>query len=184
MTLYKAYKLMKNILIVIGHPSWEHSVANKGIVKALSGLDNKIVFSNIKTLYPDGNINIEAEQQKLLDADVVVFQFPIQWFGAPSIMHKYMEDVLTYGFAYGPSGSKLKEKHFIASFTTGAPEAAYSRTGIEGYTMDELIPPIVATPVYCGLKWNGYVCSYGMVNAANEACESHALRLIEKIKNL
>ena len=48
--------------------------------------------------------------------------------------------------------------------------------------MDELIPPIVATPVYCGLKWNGYVCSYGMVNAANEACESHALRLIEKNK--
>ena len=39
---------MKRVLIVIGHPYWSRSVANKGIVESLGGLDRNIVFSNIK----------------------------------------------------------------------------------------------------------------------------------------
>lgn len=175
---------MKIVLIVIGHPYWSRSVANKGIVESLGGLDLNIVFSNIKELYPEGDIDVDAEQKKLLDADVVVFQFPIMWFGAPSLMHKYMEEVFTYGFAYGKGGDNLKGKQFIVSFTAGAPEDAYCATGAEGYTMDEFMPPISALAHYCSMHWAGYVGSYGMMNPSPERCSAHASRLLDKIDSI
>ncbi len=175
---------MKNILIVTGHPQWERSVANKGITDALAALDGKIEFSNIRELYPDGNIDISTEQKKLAEADVVIFQFPIQWFGAPSLMHRYMEDVITYGFAYGPGGDKLKNKPFVVSCTAGAPESAYRETGAEGYTMDEFMYPFLALARYCGMKWVGYVCSYEMMNPSPALCSAHAKRLLDMIEAL
>ena len=175
---------MKNILVVIGHPYWEKSVANKQIVEALKATGQNITFSNITELYPDCKLTVDAEQRKLLDADVIVFQFPIMWYGAPSIMHKYFEEVLTYGFAYGPGGDKLKGKPLIASCTAGAPENAYSRTGIQGYTMDELMPPLTATIVYCNMKWDGYVCSYGMMHPTSTTIDNHVSRLLDKINSL
>ncbi len=175
---------MKNVLVIIGHPYWDRSVANKGILDALKKGFPNITISNLKELYPDCKLNVPEEQRKLLAADTIVLQFPIMWFGAPSIMHKYFEEVLTYGFAYGASGDKLKGKHLIASFTAGAPETAYSHTGIEGCTMEELMPPLSATAKYCDLVWDGYVCSYGMMRPSPEAISSHADRVINKINSI
>lgn len=176
---------MKNTLVVIGHPFWQDSTANKHIVENLALIDgSKILFSNIGILYPDGEIDIETEHKKLIEADVIVFQFPIQWYGAPSIMHKYMEQVLSYGFAYGEGGDKLKGKHFIASFTTGGPEYAY--TGKYGYTTDQLMIPLKAMVSYCGMTYDGYIVSYGMFNtpSPDSVCLDHARRLADRIAAL
>jgi NAD(P)H dehydrogenase (quinone) len=41
------------------------------------------------------------EQEKLLWADTVIFQFPLCWFSMPAIMKGWVERVFTYGFGYG-----------------------------------------------------------------------------------
>ncbi len=174
---------MKNTLVVIGHPFWQGSSANKRIIDCLAKIDGtNIQYSNIGVLYPDGNIDIDSEQNKLIEADVIVFQFPIQWYGAPSIMHKYMEGVLSYGFAYGDGGDRLKGKHFIASFTAGGPEEAY--TGKYGYTTDQLMIPLKAMASYCGMTYDSYVVSYGMFHAPDATCLDHARRLADRIAAL
>ena len=45
--------------------------------------------------------DVRAEQAKLLEADAVVFQFPLWWFGMPAIMKGWIERVFAYGLAYG-----------------------------------------------------------------------------------
>ncbi len=175
---------MKNVLVVIGHPFWEKSVANRGIVEALRSCGHNITFSNLKELYPNGRLNVAEEQAKLLAADIIVLQYPVMWFGAPSLMHRYFEEILTYGFAYGNGNYRLTGKPLIASFTTGAAETAYSGKGGEGYTMDEFIVPVAATATYCKMKWSGYVCSCGMMNPSSEAIENHVKRLSDKIAAL
>lgn len=184
---------MKNILIVIGHPYWKDSVANKAIVNEFSLLCPSLVSSNISVLYPDGKTDVAAEQKKLLNADIIILQYPFMWFGCPSTMHAYMEQVLTYGFAYGKGGESLKGKHIIASITTGAPESAYSKEGHEGVTIDELMTQVSATAVFCGMKYDGYVYSCGMATAGagTEQVEQvkikaadHAKRLAQKINSL
>jgi NAD(P)H dehydrogenase (quinone) len=50
----------------------------------------------IGTLAPD----IVAEQEKLRRADLVIFQFPIWWFGMPAILKGWADRVFARGFAY------------------------------------------------------------------------------------
>jgi len=45
--------------------------------------------------------DIAAEQEKLLWADAVVFQFPVWWFGFPAILKVWFDRVFAYKFAYG-----------------------------------------------------------------------------------
>lgn len=121
---------MKRTLMIVGHPHWRDSFANRHIVDEFARLNPEAVISNVTELYPDGNIDDEAEQKKLLEADIIVMQFPIQWYGCPSTMHKWQEDVLTYGFAYGFGGDKLEGKMLVASFTGATPAEGYSRWGL------------------------------------------------------
>uniref|UniRef100_A0A7J7V0R1 NAD(P)H dehydrogenase [quinone] 1 n=1 Tax=Pipistrellus kuhlii TaxID=59472 RepID=A0A7J7V0R1_PIPKU len=52
--------------------------------------------------YKEGRLSpdIVAEQKKLEAADLVIFQFPLQWFGVPAILKGWFERVLIGEFAY------------------------------------------------------------------------------------
>jgi len=45
--------------------------------------------------------DILAEQQKMLDANGVIFQFPFWWFGMPAILKAGSTRVYSYRFGYG-----------------------------------------------------------------------------------
>ncbi len=63
---------MKNVLVVFGHPRLDDdSVANKAIVEELSKLEGYTI-DRLGALYPDFTFDVEAEQAKLVAADVVV----------------------------------------------------------------------------------------------------------------
>ncbi|KKI21573.1 MULTISPECIES: NAD(P)H-dependent oxidoreductase [unclassified Leucobacter] len=44
--------------------------------------------------------DIRVEQQKLLDADLVVLQFPLWWYSMPAILKGWFDRVLTAGFGF------------------------------------------------------------------------------------
>lgn len=46
--------------------------------------------------------DIDAEQAKLTAADLVVWQFPVWWFGMPAMLKGWADRVLARGFAYLP----------------------------------------------------------------------------------
>lgn len=95
---------------------------------------------------------IEAEQQKLLWADVVIFQFPLWWYSVPAIMKGWVERVFAYKFAYGVgehSGEKwgnrfgegaLAGRKAMVVATMGGREAHYRPRGVNGYIEDILWP--------------------------------------------
>jgi len=112
---------MKNVLIVSGHTDLKNdSVANKTIINELKRLLPEAEYDILSDLYPDYRFNVKAEQEKLVKADIIVWQFPVFWYSMPSLLRKWIEDVVVHGFAYGSTGTALKGKRLIASFTTGA----------------------------------------------------------------
>jgi NAD(P)H dehydrogenase (quinone) len=96
---------------------------------------------------------IEAEQQKLLWADVVIFQFPMWWFAMPAILKGWVDRVFAYKFAYGigeHSGERwgdrygegtLKGRKGMIVTTAGGREPHYRPRGVNGY-MEDLLWPI------------------------------------------
>ena len=121
---------MKNILIVSGHTNTtSDSVANRTILVTLESAIPACRTVYLDRLYPDFNIDVEAEQENLKWADVIVLQFPVFWFSFPSIMHRWMEQTFLHGFSHGSTGDKLRGKKLIISYTTGAPAEMMSFDG-------------------------------------------------------
>lgn len=103
--------------------------------------------------------DISQEQEKLLWADVIIFQFPFWWFGMPAILKGWIERVYAFGFAYGTGryGGKywgnrygdgtLKGKKAMLSITIGGRKPQYEENGINGDINDLLFP------IHHGMLW-------------------------------
>ncbi len=48
--------------------------------------------------------DIVGEQEKIVWADALVFQFPLWWFGPPAILKGWFDRVLVQGFGFGLAG--------------------------------------------------------------------------------
>jgi len=179
---------MKNILIVSGHTDLRHSFSNRIILEKLETFLPGAVFDYLDREYPHFSINVGKEQEKLMAADVIVLQFPVFWYSFPSLMHRWMEDVFVHGFAHGSRGKALHGKKLLASFTTGAPEAMYTKGGPQLFSIDELIiPALKSTANLCGMEFAGYVYTGGVntagdpgdetLDAVRRKAEAHADRL-------
>uniref|UniRef100_A0A3Q1EG10 Flavodoxin-like fold domain-containing protein n=1 Tax=Acanthochromis polyacanthus TaxID=80966 RepID=A0A3Q1EG10_9TELE len=44
--------------------------------------------------------DITAEQQKVTEAELIIFQFPLYWFSVPAILKGWFDRVLAQGFAF------------------------------------------------------------------------------------
>ena len=97
--------------------------------------------------------DIQAEQDKLRRADVLILQFPLWWFTMPAILKGWVERVYAHGFAYGVGehsdrrwGDRygegvFKGKRAMLVVTAGGWEAHYGERGING-PIDDLLFPI------------------------------------------
>ncbi|MCA2018040.1 NAD(P)H-dependent oxidoreductase [Vibrio tritonius] len=148
---------MKNVLIVSGHTDLNNSFANKLILEMLKEKLPNAVQTLLDSEYPDYQFDVAAEQQKLIDADVIVLQFPFFWYGAPSLMRKWMEDVFVHGFSHGATGTKLHGKKLVLSFTSGAPEEMYQEGGLQTYPIEAFLPPFKQFANLCGMEWAGHI---------------------------
>ncbi|PSW07529.1 NAD(P)H-dependent oxidoreductase [Photobacterium lipolyticum] len=114
-----------NVLVIDGHPDLQKSTAN---AVTYSHYQQTTDWS-IQHLGAGYQGDIDQEQSALLNADIVVVQFPLYWSTFPAVLKKWIDDVFTYGFAFGPNGSKLKDKKLVFSITAGATAESYSETG-------------------------------------------------------
>ncbi|WP_165089793.1 NAD(P)H-dependent oxidoreductase [Neisseria yangbaofengii] len=180
-----------NILIISGHPNLAQSVANQAILNRLAeGLPNAEI-RRLDTLYSENAIDVASEQQALLTADVIVWQFPFYWYSLPALLKKYLDDVFLHGFAHG-STAKLGGKKLLLSFTTGAPEQAYIADAMGN--IDDLLLPLKSTAKLCNLEWLPPVYTHGIsyiartdqnaLDAQRSQAKQHAERVIAQLQAL
>lgn len=174
---------MKNVLIISGHPALEQSSANQTILQEVKNLLPNAEISRLDLLYPDFKINVEAEQEKLKKADIIVWQFPVHWYALPALLKKWLDDVFTYGFAYGIPETALKGKKFILSFTTASPEEAYQKGGAQNYPFTDFLNTHRQTANLCQLELQEPVISYGMLYIPGAMPEEILTQVKEKAKN-
>lgn len=158
---------MKKILVVLAHPNFKDSRGNKALVNAVSDLPF-VTIHNLYEHYPDWTIDVEFEQEQLRQHDLIVLQHPLQWYSVPPLLKKWIDDVLTHGFAYGEPGTALKGKDLMPVVTTGGLSEMYVAGGAINFTISELFRPIQQTAVYCGMNYNSPFVVYGFLPEALE----------------
>jgi NAD(P)H dehydrogenase (quinone) len=100
------------------------------------------------------NAEIQAEMDKIVWCDYMIFHCPIHWFGLPAMLKGWCDKVLARGFAYGggkwyDSGKFLGKKALLC-MTTGAPEFMYKADHIQGDIRDIVFPVTHGIFWFCG----------------------------------
>lgn len=181
---------MSKILVISAHQDLKQSNSNQTILKELEAhFGNEISVRRLSDLYPDFKINVSAEQEALVKADVIVFQYPTYWFNMPAILKKWLDDVWLYGFAYGEGGNQLKGKKALLSITTGSVSETYN--GVIVPTIEDFSKVLKHSALYVGMEWQGVEALYGQlaftpeqVSKVQSDAKAHVEKLIQKIKNL
>lgn len=159
---------MKTLIVVI-HPNIENSVINKRWIAALNEHPEKYHVHQLHEVYPDEKIDVLAEQKLMMQYDKIVFQFPFYWFNCPPLFKKWLDKVLTYGWAYGSkSGYQLSGKKIALAMSVGIEEHEYSAEGKYKHTMAELTSPFEVTFEYIKADYQPFFAYYG-IEMNNEA---------------
>jgi modulator of drug activity B len=126
--------------------------------------------------------DVSSEQQKFLEADLIIFQTPIFWFSIPSSFKRYIDDVYTFGKFFGPAtqygrGGLLHNKTYMLSSTWNAKSTDFnSASGFLGdRNVDDVLLPFHLTQRYVGLQQIPTFSEYDVIYSPE--VEAAALRL-------
>lgn len=171
-----------NVLIVTGHPDIsEDSVANKAALEELEKLLPGAVVDRLDLLYPDFDIDVETEQKKLVDADIIIWLYPVFWYAMPALLQKWVEDVFLHGFAMGSTGTALQGKKLIIAMTIGAPEEHYAEG--EAVVLSDLLIPARGIIAATGMELAYWDYIWGVSYATRVNDEARA-NIAEKARKL
>ena len=164
----------RRVLVLFAHPSLERSEINAEMLR-ISRATAGVTVVDLYADYPDYRIDIDREQQRLLDHDVVVFMFPLYWYSTPPILKEWQDLVLEYGFAYGHEGHALHGKTFLCALSAGGAADAYRAEGYNHFTLRELLRPLEQTAILCGMHYLAPFALFGARTAVEEGRVPHHL---------
>lgn len=177
---------MAKLLVYYAHPGQQHSHTNREMAKRAQALDG-ITFVDLYAEYPRNNIDIDKEQKRLLDHDVIVFQFPLFWYSTPSLIKEWQDLVLEHGFAYGAGGDKLAGKRMILAVTAAGPQDAYSKDGYQHFPLRTFLTPLQQTSTLCKMRFTPPYVLFSSLKAPEDGrVIPHAdgyIRMLEAIRD-
>lgn len=160
---------MKKTLIILAHPNIAESKVNKALLDGIQNESNITVHDLYATYKTVEAIDVAKEQALLVHYDRIIFQFPLYWYSAPAMLKEWQDKVLSYGFAYGPEGSKLAGKESKIIVSVGSPEYAYQAGAYNNFTLSEYLRPLQSTIVFTGMEFKGIFATYGAMKLTAEA---------------
>ena len=161
---------MSNILIINGAKQFAHS--NGELNDTLTELANKVLCElghTVQISRADSDYEIQAEIQKYVWADVVIYQMPGWWMGTPWTVKKYIDDIFTEGHGtlyasdgrsrsdaskkYG-SGGLIHDKKYMLSLTWNAPMEAFTEQDqfFHGVGVDGVYLPFHKANQFLGMQ--------------------------------
>ena len=142
-----------NILVLTAHPDLSTSTANRKWFEALSDVEGIITRDLMAVGGPEMHFDPSVEQALLGQADRVVLQFPFYWYSSPPVLKAWLDQVLLFGFAYGPGGDKLQGKELVLAISTGGPADSFQAGAFNNFSMPELLTPFQQTALMVGMTY-------------------------------
>lgn len=161
---------MKKILLLNGGKRFAHSEGRLNQTlhdAALAHLDR--AGFDVRETFIAGGYDIEEQVQHYLWADVVIYQMPGWWMGAPFTVKQYLDEVFTAGHGslyandgrtrsdasqrYG-SGGLIQGKQYMISATWNAPQQAFDDPDdfFEGKGVDAVYFPFHKANQFLGMS--------------------------------
>ena len=153
------------------YPNWSEGKLNDAFHQKAKNFFLANHIEVLETKVEDG-YDANEEVEKHLTADVIILQTPINWFGAPWIYKKYVDEVFNSGLMsakflagdgrtredltkqYG-TGGKMQGKKFMVCATWNAPAAAFDDENqmlFQGRSTADILIQITSNYLFCGVE--------------------------------
>ena len=166
----------EDIYVIAAHPAWRESRVNRPLMEAAEALTG-VRVRDLYSSYPDYAIDVAKEQAALVKARLVVLLHPIQWYSMPALQKLWLDEVLTYGWAYGEGingkGQALHGKDLWLVASTGGAESSYHPQGYNRYFFDAFLPPYEQTAALCGMRFLPPLILHGARSVDTLAVSQH-----------
>jgi NAD(P)H dehydrogenase (quinone) len=132
--------------------------------------------------------DLEAELRKMEACDLMIWQFPLWWFGLPGILKGWADRVFAMGRTYGGErfyeNGVFKDKRALLSLTTGGPEAVYRKGGWNGDIHAVLRP--IQRGILRFTGWNVLAPNivYAPVRVADEERQARLKSWAERLRSI
>ena len=155
-------------VLLLAHPTFITSRANRAMLEAVADVPD-LEIAELYALYPDGVIDTVAERKRLLRADRLIFQFPLQWYSTPALLKQWQDAVLTPLFYFEPTiAAATVGLPLFAATSTGGPLESY-RPGGTAMTIETLFSPLEATARKCRWRWQTPFAVHDVRNLDDDA---------------
>jgi glutathione-regulated potassium-efflux system ancillary protein KefF len=173
---------MAEILVLTAHPQMDHSRATRALAEAAARLDPaRVQVRDLYALYPDYFIDVAAEQAQLQQAGLVVWLHPIHWYGMTPLLKLWLDEVFSFGWAYGPGGTALEGKDLWLAASTGGPEASYRPDGYNRYFIDAFLHPYEQTAALTHMRWLPPLVLHGAHRASDAEIAAQAALFAQRL---
>lgn len=175
---------MSKTLLLLFHPNFDGSRANRSLVNHAKTVDGLEVI-NMQELYPDNQIDLKIEINRILQADRIIIQFPLQWYSVPSLLRVWQNKVLTNMFylKYESQGKYLEGTPLLVTTTAGNVSKAYSPEGINLFSIEEILNPLRAMANRCSLPWADPFYLFESNSAKDTVLDEHGAAYAKYIKS-
>ena len=171
-----------DIYLIAAHPAWRESRVNRLLTQVAQGLP-RVQVQDLYSAYPDYSIDVAAEQKALEQAQLVVLLHPIQWYSMPALQKLWLDEVLTYGWAYGEGGTQLQGKDLWLVATTGGPEESYHPQGYNRYFFEAFLPPYEQTSALCGMRFLPPLILHGAHAVGQDVVTQHIATFSQRLES-
>ena len=172
-----------DVLVLAAHPQLELSRVTRALIDAAGPLAPRVEVRDLYALYPDYLIDAAAEQEALARARLVVWLHPVHWYAMPPLMKLWLDDVLAFGWAYGPGGDALRGKDVWLVASTGGTEDSYRPDSYNRYFFDAFLPPYEQTAALCGMRFLPPMLLHGAHRAGPDEVDAHADLFVQRLSS-
>ena len=131
---------------------------------------------------------IESEIRKIEWCDLMIWQFPMWWFGLPAVLKGWVDRVFAMGRTYGGGHfyetGVFRGKRAFLSLTTGGPEEAYRSGGFNGDIAAILRPIHRGMLQFVGFDVLAPQIVYGPVHLTDEQRRQHLATYAARLQRI
>ncbi|MBT0570692.1 NAD(P)H-dependent oxidoreductase [Curvibacter sp. CHRR-16] len=169
------------VYAVVAHPNWRGSHVNHQLRHAAATTPG-VALCDLYERYPDYAIDVPAEQARLSAARLLVLVYPVQWYSMPALLKLWLDEVFSYGWAYGHGAKAMQGKDLWLVLSTGGSEASYHPEGYNRYFFDAFLTPYEQTAALCGMRFLPPMVLHGAHSATPAEIERHAATFAERLR--
>ena len=141
----------------------------------------RVAARDLYARYPDYGLDVPAEQAALAQAQPVVWQHPLHWYGMPPLLKLWLDEVFAYGWAYGQGTQALRGKDLWLVTSTGGAAEAYHPAGHNRHFIDAFWPPYEQTAALAGMRFLPPMVLHGAHEVGDAEVAEHAAMFAQRL---